>query len=102
VDRAKQHIAGGSMVHRLALYFFYVKCKDNPRVDDKFTHSMPDTLKGMSTKSIAVVDSADVSVAGRSQKTLHKQQLLENSTCAFQKIAEMLANKEAREAAKER
>jgi hypothetical protein len=79
-----------------------VKCEDNPHVNDEFTHSMPDMLKGMSTKNIAVVDSADVSVAGHSQKTLSKQQSLENSTCAFQNIAEMLANKEAWEAVKER
>jgi hypothetical protein len=51
VDHAKQRVSGGGSVHRLALFFFYVKCIDNPRVDDEFCLGMSDNLKGSSTNT---------------------------------------------------
>jgi hypothetical protein len=100
VDRAKERVGGG--LHRLSLYFFYVKCKDTPRVDDEFIVGMPDDLKGSSTHpdSTESIDLTDQLVAhtvvSRSLKT--KQQTLDTSTAAFQSITTMLTTKEAREA----
>jgi hypothetical protein len=105
VDGAKTRVGLG--VHRLALYYFFVKCKDNPRIDDEFMVGMPDNLKGSSTKrgvcSNDCVDQLDVSiactVASCVQKT--KQQSLDTSTVAFESIATTLANKEVREVREE-
>jgi hypothetical protein len=35
-------------VHRLALYYFFVKCEEFPQVDDEFASSLPEEMKGTS------------------------------------------------------
>jgi hypothetical protein len=36
-------------IHRLALYYFFIKCEDNPSIDDEFQPLMSEELKGSST-----------------------------------------------------
>jgi hypothetical protein len=103
VNHAKQRVGIGA--NRLSLYYFFVKCEDNPRDDEEFIVGMPDDLKGSSTGTKGVgsnklVDATDQSVARTvtscTQKT--KQQALDSSTAAFESIATTLASKEAQEA----
>jgi hypothetical protein len=84
-----------------SLYYFYVKCDNNPCVDDKFTVGLPEDLKGSSTMTemidfIKTDVSVTCTVASRTLKT--KQQSLETLTAAFQAIAATLTQKKQREA----
>jgi hypothetical protein len=102
VDCAKQRVGIGA--HRLALYYFFVKCKDNPHVDEEFIVGIHDDLKASSTgakggsnESVDAIDqSVARTVASCTQKT--KQQVLDSSRAAFESIITNLASKEAREA----
>jgi hypothetical protein len=40
-------------IHRLAVYYFFVKCEDNSRIDDQFQPFMSDELKGTSIDLVA-------------------------------------------------
>jgi hypothetical protein len=49
IDHAKKK-AKNCSGHHLALYYFFVKCKEHTRIDDHFVSSLPDEMKGTSTK----------------------------------------------------
>jgi hypothetical protein len=45
VDNAKKNLKNVTL-HRLALYYFFIKCEEFPRVDDEFASSLPEEMKG--------------------------------------------------------
>jgi hypothetical protein len=47
VNNAKKNLKNVT-AHHLALYYFFIKCEEFPRVDDKFASSLPEEMKGLS------------------------------------------------------
>jgi hypothetical protein len=89
----------GAAVHRLALYYFYVKCKENLRVDTKFVTSMPNQFKGSSDedmeingKDISPLTKAKTATSTKTKTTAAKKEDMLQSCAvgAFQSITEGL------------
>jgi hypothetical protein len=100
VDQAKVRVNNAS-AHRLALYFFYVKCEDNDeRIDSEFVAvSLPAGMKGSSTELDSDISTKAPSVSVAPKAAAAKSSQLEASERAFSTIAATMAAKEKREAA---
>jgi hypothetical protein len=78
VDCVKARVKNAS-AHRLALYYFFVKCKEFPRVDDEFPLLLPEEMKGSSHSKppteIVMATPGGASIAS-SKLTFKRQQLM--------------------------
>jgi hypothetical protein len=99
VDHAKT-TTKEAVAHRLAPYYFYVKCEENPRVvDTEFVTSMPNQFKGSSDeemeiygKDISPLTEAKTATSTKEMKmtAAKKEDMLQSCVGAFQSIAEGL------------
>jgi hypothetical protein len=101
VDRAKTTVKNIVGVHRLALYYFFVKCEEFPRVDDEFASSLPEDIKGSSNKKpsseivLSTPSAARTSISGSrsSSKKANTNDFSDASVQAFKDIAETMKQK---------
>jgi hypothetical protein len=57
LNQAYKNVKGGLRPHRRAIYYFFLKCKENKRVDREFHISMPgEEIKGTSTGNTVAGD----------------------------------------------
>jgi hypothetical protein len=94
--------APSAQVHRLAAYYFFMRCKDHPRVVAEFAICMPEELKATSTKPIdsnwsSAPGGTDTSRATRSSKKTSPNDFLEKSMKAITDIAAAVLKKETRQ-----
>jgi hypothetical protein len=87
-------------VHRLALYYFFVKCKEFPQVDDEIASSLPEEMTGSShnrpPSEILMTPSAGASVATSKssvKKLANTNDFLDASVQAFKDIAATVRQK---------
>jgi hypothetical protein len=99
VDKAKVKVKT-VYVHRLALYYFFVKCKEFPRVDDEFASSLPEEMKGSShnrpPSEILMTPGAGASVATSKlsvKKPANMNDFVDALVQAFKDIAAMMREK---------
>jgi hypothetical protein len=93
-------------IHRLAVYYFFVKCEDNLSIDDEFQTSMPDELMGSSTNNMrdggTTACSSVTASASAGTKRKMKNDVLESVTEGINSIAAVMATKEKREIKKDK
>jgi hypothetical protein len=56
LDQACKKVKGGLRPHSLAIDYFFLKCKENKRVNREFHISMPEEMKGTSTGNTVAGD----------------------------------------------
>ena len=82
-------------IHRLALYYFFIKCEDHSRIDEEFQPAMSHELKGSSD----LVAPLTASVSSKSKK--HSNVEAMETAQGLKSIVAVLTAKEQRDAQRE-